>query len=67
MTVITPLSHFHDTLVECFDVVSKTKDVSDTMNTTMTEINNIKEAQKFLKENNCADIINNPNKKINWV
>lgn len=27
----------------------------------------IEESEKFLKENDCASVINNPNKKINWV
>ena len=32
-----------------------------------TEMENIKRAEKFLKDNNCSEVINDPNKKINWV
>lgn len=27
----------------------------------------IANAEKFLKENDCASVINNPDKKVNWV
>jgi len=27
----------------------------------------IKDAESFLKENNCSKVINNPKKKVNWV
>lgn len=30
------------------------------------ELEKIEEAEKFLKENNCASVINNSDKKINW-
>jgi len=66
MSVITPLSRFHKTLIECAEVIATT-DNSKIVKDTLNKITKIKRAEIFLKENNCAEVINNPDKKINWV
>jgi hypothetical protein len=72
MSIITPMSRFSDLMLEFADIVEnkqspidiKTKNHIDTIK---KEVECIKASEKFLIENNCADIINDPNKKINWV
>ena len=76
MSVITPMSHFNNTLIESCEMIirledslktTRKKDVSDTLVRVNKEMECIKEAETFLKENKCSKVINYPKKKINWV
>ena len=67
MTVITVTSGFIDTLKLCFDTVGITDDTKEKLSKILEEEKRIEEAENFLKENDCASVINDKNKKINWV
>lgn len=72
MSIFTPTTKFGQIidslikdkaeLVEKFDPKTK-ESVINSHNLYLTE----KEVSKFLIENNCSKVINNPKKKINWV
>jgi len=70
MSIFTPISNDLSILLTC--LIEKLKDVEldDEIKKRIEDINNRKNklelAEKFLKENNCALVINDTNKKINW-
>jgi hypothetical protein len=43
------------------------KDSEEKMKPSTILLNKIEAVENWLKENNCAEIINDENKKINWV
>ena len=72
MTVITPMSPFNRTFLEIIkDQESKNIDIDtskkEDVKTIKIEMENIIKSEKFLKENKYSTIINDKNKKINWV
>ncbi len=67
MTVITPTSRFNDTFKMCLDVVNLSDKIKDRLSEILLEEKRIEEAENFLKENDCASVINDENKKVNWV
>lgn len=71
MSVVTAMSQFNKIFLEISDSVKDIEGIdtstSDSMKKTMDEMGKIKKAEKFLKENKCVEVINNPDKKINWV
>lgn len=67
MSVITSMSRFHDTFLDIAEKMEEIEGLSESLETVKKEVATIKEAEQFLKDNNCSDIINNPDKKINWV
>jgi len=76
MSVITAMSRYNDTLIEAYEMMTRLedslkltekKDASDMLVKVNEEMKCIKEAESFLKENNCSKVINNPKKKIKWA
>ena len=70
MSIITTSSSLHSIYIEMKDTLeSKGIDIPADENheLMLKHIENIKKAEKFLKDNNCSEVINDPNKKINWV
>lgn len=79
MTIHTMTTPYNKMLVDSFEHLKQKENISSAdkedllkdINKRMININKeiayIAEAEKFLKENNCSEIINNPKKKINWV
>jgi len=70
MTVVTEMSQINESFIEIAKIAKEVgveTSTSDAMKKTMDEMEKIKKAEKFLKENNCAEVINDPDKKINWV
>ena len=68
MTVITSMSNWSKMFFGIADFIEE-KGIQTKESTSLArkKVENIKKAEKFLKDNNCSEIINNPNKKINWV
>ena len=69
MSVITPLSPFLDTIISITDDYNElnlSDKLMDNYNKCIKLKKTIKLCEQFLKENNCASIINDENKKINW-
>ena len=71
MTIHTGIDVWNDTLVDVYNRLKEMGEISPEREEMFKDVKNQMEkmelASKFLKDNNCADVINDPNKKINWV
>ena len=71
MSVITPTYNFTKTMKTCVKRLLELGDNGDDTKKTLKDLEILEkitsDAEKFLKDNNCASIINDETKKINWV
>ncbi len=72
MSIISPLSLFNiDILIDIFNEKILNLGLNEEQQKQYDDLiflkKQIKLGEEFLKQNNCALIINNPNKKVNWV
>jgi len=70
MTIINDMTPFNKSILEMVDSIEANDieiDTTSHIKPLKEEMTKIKLAEHFLKENKCDKVINNPNKKINWV
>lgn len=67
MSIITPMSQSFDTLKLCLKNLDVSDDKMKKLENILSEELKIVKAELFLSENNCDVVINDKNKKINWV
>lgn len=71
MSIITPVSKYYQTLFEMEAFLKERRGIDakneKLMSETREEVERIKEAEKFLKDNNCSLVINNKSKRINHI
>ena len=71
MSIITSMTPFMDTLMEVINLLGDFDNVDEEKvkhyESILSENKNTKLSEKFLKDNDCSVVINDVNKKINWV
>jgi hypothetical protein len=71
MSVITPTYSFTKVMKSCVKRLLELGDNGDDTKKAFKDLEILEEmtsnAEKFLKDNNCASVINDETKKINWV
>jgi hypothetical protein len=71
MSVITPMINYNKAMksiyVRMSELGTPTEREKEHYRVIIAEENKISNAEQFLKDNDCASVINDVNKKINWV
>ena len=71
MSVLTSTSNYTKTLRSIYNRMLELGELTESQkeyaSVLIDQENRIETAEEFLKDNNCSDVINDTNKKINWV
>jgi len=67
MSIVTPMSPFNETLMELRDIIPELpEEKRELLDSAKDEMERIKIAEKYLKDNKCSLIINDESKPINF-
>jgi hypothetical protein len=67
MSIVTLNSMINETVLDAVKTTKIEIKYNEYIKGIIKEYETIIEAENFLKDNNCSDVINNQNKKINWM